>query len=141
MAVGYLAYNRQPQGGQSAKDDQSEIATTDQQDKRYDAAIDKNLKAGNYESYQISKLELANGYITERNYGRAEAILAEVKVNIPADKLQTYYYQLAIQIDQHNQDVGLEKADLRGLISALKARGLSDEIKVYQTQLDKLDGN
>lgn len=114
------------------------LATAADEQARYQQAINNNLKSGNILSYENSELELANRYITANNYTAADQITQTVQKNVPKDKLNTYYYQIKIQIDQHNKDIVSQKSDLQTLITKLKATSQTAEAAIYQKQLDKL---
>lgn len=122
----------------SGKNSSNKLASAADEQNRYQAAINNTLKSGNYQSYQLSELELANGYITAKNYNAANGILQTIQKNVPQNKISSYYYQLKVQIDEQNKDTIAQKDDLQTLIKLLKATGQAGEAPYYQKQLDNL---
>jgi hypothetical protein len=96
-------------------------ATAADEQKRFGQVINKSLQSGDVENYQLSQLELANSYLNEKNYSGAEKLLADVQQNVPAGQLNLLYYQLKVQIDQHNGDNQALQADQAKLTSLEKA--------------------
>ena len=117
------------------------VATLDQVSNRYSSTLDKNLQSGDYQTYQIGKLELANGYITSNDYTSAQSLLQQVQQNVPKDKLESYYYQLALQIDKHFNDTADYNSDLQALVTLLKSQGLTAEAQAYQSGQVPLGNN
>jgi len=97
------------------------VATVNQHIRHTSVAIDKTLKKGDLQSYQIGKLESANGYIVVNDYSSANAELQDVKANVPDNKLSVYYWQLKLQIDKHNNDQAAQTADQQKIDELNKA--------------------
>jgi Tfp pilus assembly protein PilF len=137
----YLAYSQffGPDNSQKKKQKADKNLATVYDEKRiYGKAIDNNLKNGDIQSYLNAKVELANRYIAVNDYNNASSTIDDIKKNVPADKLSSYYYQIKIQIDDHNGDITAKKADLQSIIIILKENKQTSTAEYYQKQLDKL---
>jgi len=124
LAVGgYAIYHTYIYKNPNAKAPKVEnVATIQQHINHTSAAIDKTLKEGDLQSYQVGKLETANDYISLNNFASASAALQDVKTNVPEKQLSVYYYQLKLQIDKHNNDNAAAAADQQKIDTINKAQ-------------------
>jgi Tfp pilus assembly protein PilF len=114
------------------------LATVQDEQKRFGKTINNNLKNGDVQSYQNAQLELANRYVNIGNFASAKNILQTVKQNVPGDKLSSYYFQVKLLVDEHEKNLASQRDDLKNLVKLLKANGQTTEAARYQKQLDKL---
>lgn len=116
----------------------SKVATAANEQSRYQQVINNNLKSGNTASYELSQLVIAGNFIAQNDFTSASNILSQVQKNVPKAMLTAYYYQLKVQLDQHNKDIASQKTDLQTLIVKLKANQQTSEASYYQQQLGRL---
>lgn len=116
------------------------IATAKQEENRYKKADDQNLKSGDLESYQVTKLTTVNGYLLQKDFNNAQRVLDDIKKNIPKDKLQIAYFVYQLQVDENNKDSNAQKSDLASLIALLKSAKSDLQASIYQQKLDTLNG-
>jgi hypothetical protein len=114
------------------------LATAEDQQKRYQKVIDKNLEQGDTEAYMLAQLELANNFATEKNYDSASDILKTIADKVPEDKLSSYYYQVKYAVDKGKNNKSAQRKDLEKLIPMLKAVNQKTTAEFYQKELDKL---
>jgi hypothetical protein len=139
-ACAYLIYNHYKPSDKSSSM-AAQKASAEQIDERYSKAIDKNLSSKNYISYQVSKLEIANSYISAKDFSKAKESLDDVKNNVPSSKLQPYYFVLRLAIAENNHDVDAQKAIMLNLINILTKQGNKAQADYYQKKISSLGGS
>lgn len=116
------------------------ITTAKEEEKSGEKLLEQNLEKGDIDSYQVGKLSIVYGYLIQKDYANASRVLAEIKANIPGDKLQPQFYYYALQIDEQTGNKQSQKDDLQSLINLLKSKKLDSQVAFYQKQLDALNG-